>query len=226
MAQPSLYTTVLEADGTENGDDDDDDNGRSSFSARPVSGSCSCLLCATVFLDACSHWLHLNAERISRLSFSSSAFLEEHRRKVCSVCGFVYANRWKFCRRSQGAGRPRCRGVMVLPSESKWASKMASLESSPHAAKHVSSHMIGAEECLGNSCISVDLTKDAQVLEDITLVPADPALEGVKAAAQHACPSCLPESDTFQATMTEYLLFRSHPFVIYRNEFDLFFQKS
>ena len=93
--------------------------------------------------------------------------------------------------------------VMVLPSESHWASKMASLESSPHASNHVSSHMIGAEECLGNSCISVDLTKDAQVLEDITLVPDDLALEGVKAAAQHACPSCFPDSDTFQAIMTE-----------------------
>ena len=63
--------------------------------------------------------------------------------------------------------------------------------------------MIGAEECLGNFCISVDLTKDAQVLEDITLVPNDLALKGVKAAAQHACPSCLPESDTFQAILTE-----------------------
>ena len=49
-----------------------------------------------------------------------------------------------FCGRSQGAGRPRCRGVMVLPSESQWTSKMASLESSPHASSHVSSHMIGA----------------------------------------------------------------------------------
>ena len=122
---------------------------------------------------------------------------------MCSVCGFVYANRSEFCRWSQGAGRPRCRGVMVLPSESQWASKMASLESLPHASNHVSSRMIGAEECLGNSCISVDLTKDAQVLEDITLVPDDLALEGVKAAAQHACPSCLPESDIFQAIMTE-----------------------
>ena len=31
MAQPSSQTTVLEADGTENGDGDDDDNGHSSF---------------------------------------------------------------------------------------------------------------------------------------------------------------------------------------------------
>ena len=96
MAQPSSQTTVIEADGTENGDGDDDDNGRSSFSARPVSGSRSCPLCATVFPDESSRWLHLNAEHISRLSFPSSAFLEEHRRKVCSVCGFVYASRWKF----------------------------------------------------------------------------------------------------------------------------------
>ena len=54
MAQPSSQTTLLEADGTENGDGDDDDNVRSSFSARPVSGSCSCPLCATVFPDASS----------------------------------------------------------------------------------------------------------------------------------------------------------------------------
>ncbi len=80
---------------------------------------------------------------------------------------------------------------------------MASLESSPHASNHVSSHMIGAEKCLGNSCICVDLAKDVQVLEDITLVPDDLALEGVKAAAQHTCPSCLPESDTSQTMMTE-----------------------
>ena len=96
MAQPSSQTTVIETDGTENGDGDDDDNDRSSFSTRPVSGSCSCPLCATVVPDASSRWLHLNAEHISRLSFPSSAFLEEHRRKVCSVCGFVYASRWKF----------------------------------------------------------------------------------------------------------------------------------
>ena len=59
------------------------------------------------------------------------------------------------------------------------------------------------QKCLGNSCISVDLTKDAQIQEEIALVLDDLALEGVKAAAQHGCPSCLLESDTFQAIMTE-----------------------
>ena len=66
----------------------------------PCAGQVSrtCLLCATEFHEESAFWHHLNVEHVSRHSFPSAGFLEDHGRNVFSTCGCVYARRWKFCR--------------------------------------------------------------------------------------------------------------------------------
>ena len=153
MSQPTTHLRSGEATDDAGKDSDDDDDDR--CPVTQVSGSFSCP-------NETSRWQHLNVLHISRLTFPPSTFLENHGRKVCSTCGFVLAGRWKFCRRSQGSGRLRCRGLMVLPSESKWASKMVSKTSPPHVTK-----------------------TDAQATADVRSNPQDLVLEGVKAASHN-----------------------------------------
>ena len=85
---------------------------------------CKCPICDKVVRNDCFLWQHINVEHITRQSFPDASFLDAHERNVCSMCGFVYSCHCKYCCRTQGAGKPRCRGLMVKPSESKWLPNM------------------------------------------------------------------------------------------------------
>ena len=89
---------------------------RSSSAAR----SSTCPLCNLSVRDDYALWHHINLEHISRRCFPSLDFVRLHGRRVCSSCGFAYARRWNFCRRSQGSGLPRCGAAMIDPGTSAW----------------------------------------------------------------------------------------------------------
>ena len=118
--------------------EDDDDTSGGLASGQ----SFCCPLCSSTFSSDASKWQHINLENISRLTFPSLPFLSESGRNLCSVCGFCYSKHWKVCRRSQGSGRGRCGGQMVVPAMSPWLSKMASVSDADHVADNVVSHMV------------------------------------------------------------------------------------
>ena len=82
--------------------------------------------------------------------------------------------------------------------KSKWASKMVSKTSPSHVTSDVS-----IEVCSPVCPSTVSTETDAQATADVRSSPQDLALEGVKAASQLACPTCLSEPDVFQAIMEE-----------------------
>ena len=86
---------------------DDLTTGERSFSQA------SCPICFSSARDTVSLFQHINASHISQRCFPDAAFLESHRRRLCSDCGFAYGKRFSLCRRSFGPGFPRCRGKMV-----------------------------------------------------------------------------------------------------------------
>ena len=89
---------------------DDDEVG----SILPSSSSGSlCPICQSYLRDENALWRHINFEHISRRTFPSISFLEAGHRRLCAVCGFSYARRWKTCRRSNGNGHGRCEGTML-----------------------------------------------------------------------------------------------------------------
>ena len=90
-------------------DDDDDDDFSSLNPVRSRSGTCKCPVCDKIVSNDSSLWQHINVEDITRHTFPDASFLDAHKRNVCSMCGFVYSWHWKYCRRTQGAGKPRCR---------------------------------------------------------------------------------------------------------------------
>ena len=97
---------------------------------------------------------------------------------------------------------------MVLPNESKWASKMVSKTSPSHVTSDVSievcspvcSSTVSAET---DAQATADVRSSAQATANVRSSPQDLALEGVKAASQLACPTCVSEPDVFQAIMEE-----------------------
>ena len=161
----------------------------------PCAGQVShtCPLCATKLREQSALWHHLNVEHISRHSFPSAGFLEDHGRNFCFTRGFIYARRWKFCRRTQGTGKPCCRGWIIAPSESEFVS----LTSSPH--KSVTGYVSVHES--SNASVLVPPILVTEVENDVTVNVEDLALEGVKAASNLDCQSGLNEADVFQTIM-------------------------
>ena len=79
---------------------------------QPSSMSLCSPICSMVVRDIVSLFQHINVSHIAQRCFPDADFLELHRRRLCSACGFAY-DKWFRCHRSLDPGRTRCRGVMV-----------------------------------------------------------------------------------------------------------------
>ena len=124
MAVSLSQSTTADGDCECPHDNDGDDNFGSSNPVRSRSGTRKCPICGKVASNDSSLWQHINVEYITRQSFPDASFLAAHKQNVCSMCGFIYSQHWKYCHCTQGAGKSRCRGLMVKPSESKWFPNM------------------------------------------------------------------------------------------------------
>ena len=145
-----------------------------------------CPICLSQRRDEYALWQHIYLEHISSHSFPPLQFLKKFDRRLCSTCGFSYARRWRFCRRSQGPGRSRCGGAMIDPGNCRWLNDISDVPCTSASISAESNDSLVEED----GCFS-----DVPVFDD-------PVMEAINSATRLSCPSHL-ETFLFDALMEE-----------------------
>ena len=170
-----------------------------------------CPLRQSLHRDETSFFQHINSEHVCRRSFPSVSFQEDHDRRVCSACGFIYARRWRSCRRSLGGGHSRCCGRMDDPGISPWLCDASGNYGRTQPYVPLSRSATGQSlECIGESDFPtssiIPIAEQLDQTCDDSLFSAtetnDIVLTGIKAAALLSSPDG-KYLDVFNAVMNE-----------------------